>query len=166
MRGIPIGNSGNRINPIHIADTLNKLNADGKIVATKQEFKKFEGGKDQSTGDPNISKYNNLQTLKENAELELAETTDDKKRETISAEITRLKGEQAKVLELIPGGLKALEEKESKFDNSKVFFVSEGGQLEELTPGKVLQLLQKDPYKLLIPSRLEEYKQLLTITGD
>ena len=130
------------------------------------EFKKFEGGKDQSTGDPNISKYNNLQTLKENAELQLAETTDDKKRETISAEIKRLEGEQAKVLELIPGGLKSLEEKESKFDNSKVFFVTEGGQLEELTPGKVLQLLQKDPYKLLIPSRLEEYKQILTITGD
>ena len=166
MRGIPIGNSGNRINPIHIADTLNKLNADGKIVATKMEFKKFEGGKDQSTGDPNISKYNNLQTLKENAELQLAETTDDKKRETISAEIKRLEGEQAKVLELIPGGLKGLEEKESKFDNSKVFFVTEGGQLEELTPGKVLQLLQKDPYQLLIPSRLEEYKQILTITGD
>ena len=59
-----------------------------------------------------------------------------------------------------------LEEKESKFDNSKVFFVTEGGQLEELTPGKVLQLLQKDPYQLLIPSRLEEYKQILTITGD
>ena len=98
--------------------------------------------------------------------MDLAETKDDKKRETISAEIKRLEGEQSKVLELIPGGLKALEEKESKFDNSKVFFVTEGGQLEELTPGKVLQLLQKDPYQLLIPSRLEEYKQILTITGD
>ena len=166
MRGIPIGNSGKRINPIHIADTLNKLNADGKIIATKQEFKKHEGGKDQSTGDPNISKYNNLQVLIETQEMKLAETTDDKERQVIDAEITRLKTEQAKTLELIPGGLKALEEKESKFDNSKVFFVTEGGQLEELTPGKVLQLLQKDPYGLLIPSRLKEYEEILTITGD
>ena len=57
---VAIGNSGQRINPVDVADTINQLNNDGKIIASKQEYASHNAGKDQSTGDSNYNQYLSL----------------------------------------------------------------------------------------------------------
>ena len=163
---VAIGNSGQRINPVDVADTINQLNNDGKIIASKQEYASFNAGKDQSTGNSNYDQYKNLITLREVAEGKLAKAKKEKEREKIQKEIDGYNTKLAEVEALIPGGIEALENKTSKYDRTKVYYVDDNNQAVELTPKNVLKILVDNKYNLLNEDKTNRYKNILNLVGD
>lgn len=163
---VAIGNSGQRINPVDVADTINQLNNDGKIIASKQEYASHNAGKDQSTGDSNYNQYKTLITLRETEEIKLAKATKAKEREKIQTRIDDLNKNLAEVEAKIPGGLKALENKTSKYDRTKVYYIDDNNQAVELTPKNVLKILVDNKYNLLNEDKTNRYKNILNLVGD
>lgn len=165
-KGIGIGRTGNRVSPIDVADTIKRLDQEGKLVITEADYKKATSGKDQATGNPKIQQYNNIKKLKNNIELEMAKEKDEKKIKEYQTQIETYKQQMKEIDESIPGGIKDIENKAFKMDKSQVYYVTDNGSVEVLSSRTIYNLLYKNTYNIITDTRAAEYQQMFEITGS
>jgi len=165
-KGIGLGRSGDRINPLDVASVIQRLDQEGKIIITETDFKKAVSGQDQATGNPKLQQYNTLKKQKQNLELKLTTEKNSKKIKEDTAEIERLKVLMKDIEDSIPGGIADIENKAMKMDRTKVYFKDDKGNVLELTPRDIYNYLATDPFNIINDKREAEYKSLFELTGS
>lgn len=166
LKGVGLGRSGDRVNPLDVAGVIQKLDQEGKIIITENDYKKAISGKDQATGNPKLQQYNTLKKQKNNLELTLTKEKDSKKIKQNTAEIERIKGLMKDIEDSIPGGITDIENKAFKMDKSKVYYKDDNGNVLELTPRDIYNYLANDPFNIINDKREAEYKSLFELTGS
>ena len=165
-KGIGIGRTGNRVNPIDVADTIKRLDQEGKLIINQTDYTKATSGTDQATGNPKILQYNNIKKLKNNIELKLAKETDSKKIKEYETEIQGYKNQMKEIEDTIPGGIENVENKAFKMDKTKVYYKTDNGSVEELSSRVIYNLLYKNNYNIITDVRAAEYQKMFEITGS
>lgn len=165
-KGVGLGRSGDRVNPLDVASVIQRLDQTGKIVITETDYKKAISGKDQATGNPKLEQYNILKKQKNNLEITLTKEKDSKKIKSTTAEIERLKGLMKDIEDSIPGGITDIENKTIKMDKTKVYYKDDNGNVLELTPRDIYNYLANDPFNIINDKREAEYKRLFDMTGS
>jgi len=166
LKGVGLGRSGDRVNPLDVAGVIQRLDQQGKIIITESDYKKAISGKDQATGNPKLEQYNILKKQKNNLELGLTKEKDSKKIKTSTAEIERIKTLMKDIEDSIPGGIADIENKAMKMDKTKVYYKDDTGNLLELTPRDIYNYLANDPFNIINDKREAEYKSLFALTGS
>lgn len=166
LKGVGLGRSGERINPLDVASVIQRLDQSGKIIINETDYKKAISGKDQATGNPKLEQYNILKKQKNNLEITLTKEKDSKKIKSTTAEIERIKGLMKDINDSIPGGITDIENKAFKMDKTKVYFKDESGNVLELTPRDIYNYLANDPFNIINDKREAEYKAIFEVTGS
>ena len=165
-KGIGIGRTGNRVNPMDVADTIKRLDQEGKLIINQTDYTKATSGTDQATGNAKITQYNNIKKLKNNIELKLAKETDSKKIKEYETEIQSYKNQMKEIEDTIPGGIENVENKAFKMDKTKVYYKTDNGSVEELSSRVIYNLLYKNSYNIITDVRAAEYQKMFEITGS
>lgn len=165
-KGVGLGRSGDRVNPLDVASVIQRLDQTGKIIITETDYKKAISGKDQATGNPKLEQYNILKKQKNNLEITLTKEKDSKKIKSTTAEIERVKGLMKDIEDSIPGGITDIENKAVKMDKTKVYYKDDNGNVLELTPRDIYNYLANDPFNIINDKREAEYKRLFDLTGS
>jgi len=165
-KGIGIGRTGNRVNPLDVADTIKRLDQEGKLVITEADYKRATSGKDQATGNPKLTQFNNIKKLKNNIELKLAKETDDTKIKEYQTQIETYKQQMKEIEDSIPGGIQDIENKAFKMDKSQVYYVTDNGSVEILSSRVIYNLLYKNTYNIITDTRAAEYQKMFEVTGS
>ena len=165
-KGIGMGRTGNRVNPLDVADTIKRLDQEGKLVITEADYKRATSGKDQATGNPKLTQFNNIKKLKNNIELKLAKETNDTKIKEYQTQIETYKQQMKEIEDSIPGGIQDIENKAFKMDKSQVYYVTDNGSVEILSSRVIYNLLYKNTYNIITDTRAAEYQKMFEITGS
>ena len=165
-KGVGIGRSGERINPLDVAAVIQRLDQTGKIIINESDYKKAISGKDQATGNPKLEQYNVLKKQKNILETNIAKEKDSKKIKANTTEIERIKGLMKDIEDSIPGGIPSIEDKAFKMDKTKVYYKDDNGNVLELTPRDIYNYLANDPFNIINDKREAEYKSLFELTGS
>ena len=161
-RNFAIGNTGDRFMPTDIANVIKKLDAQGKLIATKPEFDKAMKGKDKATGEIISDKYTNLKLQKKLIEEKIAKEKNEDKLLDLTEENNRLIKQIAEI-EKSEDFIKAEElAKKMDFTKEQIYYLDAEGDLLELTPNKIIEMLMEDPLKVIPEDRELIYKSLFS----